>query len=177
MRKLGEFDNNCFSPVLYDIILPSRAFTIEEVTDSVVLNKTDDGLAEETWKIKLNRINHLFLVMELGQLDLKQMLDTVPKTEIDTCHIITILYNILCALSYLHSANLVHRDLKPSNLLIDSNCNVKICDYGLARALPKPSQIQKDMKKYKKKHYKPVLNSAGQERVSRLNKFRKEMNL
>ena len=77
--------------------------------------------------------------MELGEIDLKQMLSTVPKTEINTSHIITIVYNILCALSYLHSANVVHRDLKPSNLLIDSNCNVRICDFGLARVLPKPS--------------------------------------
>ena len=90
--------------------------------------------------------------MEVGQIDLKQMLNTVPKTEIDTNHIITILYNILCAISYLHSANLVHRDLKPSNMLIDSNCNIRICDFGLARVLPKASQLQKDINKYKDPH-------------------------
>ena len=110
--------------------------------------------------------------MELGQIDLKQMLNTVPKTEIDTNHIITIVYNILCAISYLHSANLVHRDLKPSNMLIDSNCNIRICDFGLARVLPKASQLQKDINKYKKSHYKPVLESVGQERITRYDKFR-----
>lgn len=30
----------------------------------------------------------------------------------------------------------MHRDMKPSNLLIDGNCAVKICDFGLARSLP-----------------------------------------
>ena len=58
--------------------------------------------------------------MELGELDLKKLLDSVPNTELDEEHIITILYNQLCALSYIHSANVMHRDLKPANFLIDS---------------------------------------------------------
>ena len=35
----------------------------------------------------------------------------------------------------MHSANLLHRDLKPSNLLLNSECHVKVADYGLARSL------------------------------------------
>jgi serine/threonine protein kinase len=38
---------------------------------------------------------------------------------------------------YLHSANIIHRDLKPSNILINSDCRIKICDFGLARSMPK----------------------------------------
>lgn len=30
---------------------------------------------------------------------------------------------------------MVHRDLKPSNILIDNNCDLKICDFGLARTV------------------------------------------
>lgn len=47
-----------------------------------------------------------------------------------------ILYNSLCALNFLHTANVMHRDIKPSNLLIDNQCGVKICDFGLARSCP-----------------------------------------
>lgn len=38
-------------------------------------------------------------------------------------------------LKYIHSANVVHRDLKPRNLLVNKNCDLKICDLGLARAI------------------------------------------
>ena len=34
------------------------------------------------------------------------------------------------------SANVVHRDLKPNNILINDQCQIKICDFGLARTLP-----------------------------------------
>jgi len=33
----------------------------------------------------------------------------------------------------MHSANVLHRDLKPSNLLVNSDCTLKICDFGMAR--------------------------------------------
>lgn len=46
-----------------------------------------------------------------------------------------ILYQLLKGLHYLHSAQILHRDLKPSNLLLSQQCQLKICDFGLARHL------------------------------------------
>ncbi|KAJ2847933.1 MAPK protein hog1 [Coemansia brasiliensis] len=43
------------------------------------------------------------------------------------------LYQILRGLKYVHSAGVIHRDLKPSNIVINENCDLKICDFGLAR--------------------------------------------
>ena len=34
---------------------------------------------------------------------------------------------------YIHSASVLHRDLKPGNLLVNADCELKICDFGLAR--------------------------------------------
>ena len=42
---------------------------------------------------------------------------------------------LLCALKYIHSANVIHRDIKPSNILLNANCDLKLCDFGLARGL------------------------------------------
>ena len=40
---------------------------------------------------------------------------------------------IASALAYLHSRGLVHRDLKPENVLLTSNGDIKLADFGLAR--------------------------------------------
>jgi mitogen-activated protein kinase 1/3 len=50
----------------------------------------------------------------------------------DHCQYFT--YQTLRALKALHSANVLHRDLKPSNLLLNANCDLKVCDFGLARS-------------------------------------------
>ncbi len=52
-----------------------------------------------------------------------------------------IIYQLLKALKYMHSGDLIHRDLKPSNLLLNSECHMKVADFGLARSC---SQSQND---------------------------------
>jgi mitogen-activated protein kinase 1/3 len=60
--------------------------------------------------------------MSLSNTDLKKLMQTTERGDIDEEHIITILYNLLCALNLIHSAGIIHRDLKPANVLIDENC-------------------------------------------------------
>ena len=89
--------------------------------NSKVSDPCSDGSEKlDTLMIKLENFNHLFLVMELGELDLKNLMNTVPNTVLEDEHITTILYNMLCAVNFIHSANIIHRDIKPSNLLINN---------------------------------------------------------
>jgi mitogen-activated protein kinase 7 len=48
-------------------------------------------------------------------------------------HFQSFIYQLLCGMKYIHSANVLHRDLKPGNLLVNADCELKICDFGLAR--------------------------------------------
>ncbi|CAM9689031.1 unnamed protein product, partial [Choristocarpus tenellus] len=45
------------------------------------------------------------------------------------------LYQLIRGLRYIHSAGVLHRDLKPSNILVNANCDLVICDFGLARGV------------------------------------------
>lgn len=52
-------------------------------------------------------------------------------------HIKFIIYQIIRALKYIHSANIIHRDLKPGNLALTDDSDLMILDFGLARSLEK----------------------------------------
>jgi len=58
-------------------------------------------------------------------------------------HFQSFLYQTLCGLKYIHSANVLHRDLKPGNLLVNADCELKICDFGLARGFTPGSGASK----------------------------------
>lgn len=60
----------------------------------------------------------LFLVMEYMPRDLKAVFND-EKMMLKEEHVVVILYNMLCAAKFLHSANVVHRDIKPANVLIN----------------------------------------------------------
>lgn len=77
----------------------------------------------------------IFLVMEHMHSDFKKVLCKANKIMLDQEHILVLIYKLLCAVQFLHSANILHRDLKPANVLVDEECNVKICDFGLSRSL------------------------------------------
>ncbi|BBN01631.1 mitogen-activated protein kinase 1/3 [Marchantia polymorpha subsp. ruderalis] len=78
-----------------------------------------------------DEFNDVYIVYELMDTDLHQIIrSNQPLTE-DHCQYF--LYQLLRGLKYIHSANVLHRDLKPSNLLLNANCDLKICDFGLAR--------------------------------------------
>jgi len=95
----------------------------------------------------LDNFTDLYIVLEYVENDLKNVLKSCIY--LTPQHIKVILYNLLCALYYLHSTEVLHRDLKPANVLIDENLTVKICDFGLARSIAEKEYIE-DPKEEKK---------------------------
>jgi len=75
--------------------------------------------------------NDVYIVYELMDTDLHQIIRSSQPLSDDHCQYFV--YQLLRGLKYIHSANVLHRDLKPSNLLLNANCDLKICDFGLAR--------------------------------------------
>ncbi|CAK0897383.1 unnamed protein product [Prorocentrum cordatum] len=73
----------------------------------------------------------IYIVTDLMESDLHKVI--YSKQVLNDEHHQYFAYQILRGLLYLHSANVVHRDLKPSNILVNKNCDLKICDFGLAR--------------------------------------------
>lgn len=80
---------------------------------------------------QLQDFKHVYLVYELMDTDLHQILRS--KQTLTDAHFQYFTYQILKGLKYVHSADVLHRDLKPSNLLLNATCDLKICDFGLAR--------------------------------------------
>lgn len=77
------------------------------------------------------RFEDIYLVSELMETDLHLIINSPQELNQEHCQYF--MYQIFRGLKYIHSARILHRDLKPSNLLVNSNCDLKICDFGLAR--------------------------------------------
>eukprot|EP00735_Rhodelphis_limneticus_P012561 TRINITY_DN5854_c0_g1::TRINITY_DN5854_c0_g1_i1::g.24392::m.24392 TRINITY_DN5854_c0_g1::TRINITY_DN5854_c0_g1_i1::g.24392 ORF type:complete len:391 (+),score=80.20,sp/P42525/ERK1_DICDI/56.85/4e-156,Pkinase/PF00069.20/1.7e-79,Pkinase_Tyr/PF07714.12/5.2e-36,Kdo/PF06293.9/5.9e-05,APH/PF01636.18/2.2e+03,APH/PF01636.18/0.0098,Kinase-like/PF14531.1/4.4e+02,Kinase-like/PF14531.1/0.15,Seadorna_VP7/PF07387.6/0.048 TRINITY_DN5854_c0_g1_i1:24-1175(+) len=73
----------------------------------------------------------VYMVTELMDTDLHQIIRSSQPLSDDHCQYF--IYQILRSLKYIHSGNVLHRDLKPSNILVNRNCDLKLCDFGLAR--------------------------------------------
>ncbi|XP_041105181.1 mitogen-activated protein kinase 15-like isoform X2 [Polyodon spathula] len=89
--------------------------------------------------IKAQNDKDIYLVFEYMETDLHAVIK--KGNLLKDVHKRYIMYQLLKATKFLHSGNVIHRDQKPSNILLDTDCFVKLCDFGLARSL---YQIQED---------------------------------
>ncbi|KAL4096366.1 hypothetical protein PRIC1_009726 [Phytophthora ramorum] len=79
----------------------------------------------------------LFLVFEFMDKDLKRHMEH-KLGKLEPAQIKSFLYQLLKGLAFSHSRGIMHRDLKPQNLLVNATGELKIADFGLARAFSLP---------------------------------------
>jgi len=79
----------------------------------------------------------LTLVFEYLDQDLKKYLD-VCDGGLGTPILKSFLFQLLTGVAYCHHHRVLHRDLKPPNLLINREGQLKLADFGLARAFGIP---------------------------------------
>lgn len=77
----------------------------------------------------------LYLVFELSETDLTVIL---RKNVLKDVHQRYICYQVVKTVALLHGRKVIHRDIKPSNIFVDSNCEIKLGDFGLARTFGAP---------------------------------------
>jgi len=73
----------------------------------------------------------LYLVFEYMEHDLNGLID--KRISLDVPQIKCIMQQLLQALDYLHSNNIMHRDIKGANILMNNKGEIKLADFGLAR--------------------------------------------
>ena len=111
MRQLSSMRDNFFTVKLLDVIVAVK----------------DGG--------SLSDCHGVFLVMNYIEDDLKKTLDGVVEEQFREDHIKVIIYNTLCCLNFIHTANLMHRDIKPQNIMMTTNCIPTLIDFGIARTV------------------------------------------
>mmetsp|Transcript_11166 Transcript_11166/g.16494 ORF Transcript_11166/g.16494 Transcript_11166/m.16494 type:complete len:410 (+) Transcript_11166:60-1289(+) len=89
------------------------------------------GLKDIILPKSYEKFSDVYFVTDLMECDLKNIIES--DQVLTSAHVQYFMYQIIVALHYIHSANILHRDLKPENILLNSDCELKICDFGLAR--------------------------------------------
>lgn len=82
--------------------------------------------------LKADNDKDIYLVFEYMETDLHAV---VRANILQLIHQQYIMHQLIRSLMYMHSGDVIHRDIKPSNLLLNSECFLKLADFGLARSV------------------------------------------
>ena len=82
--------------------------------------------------LKADNEKDIYIICDLMESDLHAV---IRANILEDIHKQFVIYQLLKAIKYMHSGQMLHRDIKPSNILLNSDCHIKICDFGLARSV------------------------------------------
>lgn len=91
----------------------------------------------------------LFLTMEfLDGISLETLIQDNIRSGMSQARLLPIVEQVAAALEFAHSEGIVHSDLKPSNIIVLPNGRVKVIDFGIARAIPRPDELTADRTRF-----------------------------
>ncbi|KAK6909044.1 hypothetical protein I203_103054 [Kwoniella mangroviensis CBS 8507] len=125
IKKIAPFDHAMFALRTLRELKLLKYFAEEGVSENII------SVLDIIRPASYESFKEVYLVQELLETDLHRVIRTQDLSD-DHCQYF--LYQTCRALKALHSAEIIHRYLKPSNLLLNANCDLKVCDFGLARS-------------------------------------------
>lgn len=126
IKKIQPFEHQMFALRTMRELKLLRFFQEMDVCENII--SILDVVKAPTYE----QFNEVYFIQELMETDLHRV---VRSQKLSDDHAQYFVYQILRALKVMHSADVIHRDLKPSNVLLNANCDLKVCDFGLARSL------------------------------------------
>ena len=102
---------------------------LKHLNHGCILNLTD--LLPPTETSTMSDFNNLYIITELLHADLASVIKS--SQQLSDEHIAYFVFQMLEALEHIHSRQIIHRDIKPANILVNDDCRIRLCDFGLAR--------------------------------------------
>ena len=125
------------------LVPPNRAAPMETILNEIEMLRRLSPSQHisryiESFSYRTDHAVEVWIVMELLSVDLQTVHDLCwDEDRLSSDQVRTISLQTLEALRYMHKKRVVHRDLKLSNILLSSTGVIKLCDFGIARLLPR----------------------------------------
>jgi len=159
MERYEKIDKNGIGEGTYGVVYKARDRKTQQVValKRIRLELEDEGIPSTALRevSLLKSLKHenvvdllncvqsdgkLYLVFEFLDKDLKKYMDTT-QGPLDGMLVKSYLHQTLLGLAFCHARGVMHRDLKPQNLLVNAAGDIKLADFGLARAYSIPIRV------------------------------------